>query len=227
MIWILFTSCQKASLETCVTEDEPSVCMQEVIVQSKDYKALEKQCQNISEQKWRGECYFLISDLSQAIKSEGKRLCSLAEPFQEDCLRHAAARDVELNLYPVLVNKNAKPMKVMPRIFGIVQDYLPHEVAQPMARDMLLRKYATELRTPFTRASCKGMDVDMCSQLYIIASLGGNQQWNGTETWFQYCDQQITSELARSFSWMVFTADSQEIVQRAFRQICQAKPAAN
>ena len=105
---------------------------------------------------------------------------------------------------------------------GIVQIYLPAEVAQPMARDMLLRKYAADLSSPFTKSSCQGMDIDMCSQLYLIASLGGNKQWNGTEIWFQHCDQQITADLAKSFSWLVFTADAQEIVQRSFQQICQA-----
>ena len=86
------------------------------------------------------ENVIFLSDLSQAIEEEGKRLCSLADPFTEDCLYYVAARDVEQNLYPILQNKNAKPMKVMPRIFGIVQTYLPAEVAQPMARDMLFSK---------------------------------------------------------------------------------------
>jgi hypothetical protein len=125
------------------------------------------------------------------------------------------------------VNKNADPMKVMPRIYGIVQAYLPPQIAEPMARDMVLRKYAQEIQSPFSQDSCRGMGTDMCSQLYIIASLGETQQWNGTERWFQYCDQRITVELAKSFSWLVFTADAQNIVERSFRQICQAKPAAN
>lgn len=227
MVFLFLFSCQHDQLQVCLEKEEPSLCMQERIKKSDDIAALETECKSIATEKWRGECYFLLSDVSRAIKAEGKRLCSLAQPFQEDCLRHVAARDVEQNLYPVLVNRNAKPMKVMPRIYGIVQEYLPAEIAQPMARDMLLRKYATEIKAPFTKASCQGMEPDMCSQFYIVCSLGGDQQWTGSEAWFAYCDQQISPELARSFSWLMFTADAQEIVQRSFEQICQAKPAAN
>ena len=222
MVW-LFLSCQQESLNACLTEAEPSTCMQTIVQKAEDVMSLEAECQGISEQKWKGECYFLLSDQSGAIKLEGQRLCGLAEPFEEDCLRHVAARDVEINLYPILVNKNASPMKVMPRIYGVIQVYLPQQIAEPMARDMLLRKYAQDIQSPFSQDSCLGMGADMCSQLYIIASMGETQKWNGTEAWFQYCDQKITVELAKSFSWLVFTADAQDIVERSFRQICQAK----
>lgn len=222
MVW-LFLSCQQESLNACLTEAEPSTCMQTIVQKTEDVMSLEAECQGISEQKWKGECYFLLSDQSGAIKSEGQRLCGLAEPFEEDCLRHVAARDVEINLYPILVNKNASPMKVMPRIYGVIKAYLPQQIAEPMARDMLLRKYAQDIQSPFSQESCQGMGADMCSQLYIIASMGETQQWNGTEAWFQYCDQKITVELAKSFSWLVFTADAQDTVERSFRQICQAK----
>jgi len=176
----------------------------------------------IQQEKWRGECFFLLSDNLQAISEEGKRLCGMAAPFQEDCLRHVAARDVELNLFPLLAHNNAPPMKVMPRIYSIVQHYLPAEIAQPMARDMLLRRYASVLQPPFSRASCQGMDPDMCSQLYIIASLGGTQQWNGSEPWFEYCGQSLNAEIVNTLSWVPFTSDAQETVDRAFKQICQA-----
>ena len=229
MILFLFYSCGfgQNSLRDCTEASDPAFCLQTRISSTNTPLELLDQCADITEEKWRGECYFAISDQSGLMGDSARSICERAKPFDEDCLRHAAARDVELNLFPQLINSQAKPLKVMPRIYSILSTYLPDEIAQPMARDMILRKTAKETTAPFSITSCRGLKMDLCSQLYILASLGDNRQWTGEEQFFSYCEQEFTPALAQEFSWLDYRADAKAIVQRAFRQVCQAKPEAN
>ena len=79
----------------------------------------------VSDDKMRGECVFLLSDGYQFVGESAMSMCVKAEPFTEDCLRHAAARDVEVNIFSTLTHATPQPMKLMPRIYGTVQRYLP------------------------------------------------------------------------------------------------------
>jgi len=186
-------------------------------------------CNQIKEKKWRGECFFLISDNAGLIGDDARAVCALADPFVEDCLRHAAARDVEQSLYPT-INDN-QPMKVMPRMYQLIREYLSEEIAQPMARDMILRRMGGTITTSFDENSCIGIPKDMCVQLYLVASLGSGRQWTGEEDWWKYCEQKLTVELAVSHGFLPWSSQMEEVTSAAWKQLCQAnqaiKPEAN
>ena len=212
-------TCQQGSTE------EQQNCLQESIHQSyQEQQPLQEMiayCTQLSVSLIQEECYFLIADEYQLIEQSALDLCSQTGTFQEDCLRHASARHVEMQLFPQL--HNAKPLKVMPRIYGIVQQYLPDEIAQPMARDMMLRYASTQVSAPFTMLSCQDLGKDLCAQVYILSSLGSRSQIEDNAPWLDKCGQPITQMDAKLWGWMTWTRDDNtaQVVQMAFEQLCQ------
>jgi hypothetical protein len=182
-----------------------------------------KICDKIKDSKWRGECFFLVSDTAQLIGDDARSVCKLSSPFEEDCLRHAAARDVEQNLYTII--NNQQPMKLMPRIYDVLKTYLDEKVAQPMARDMLLRYLSSEITPPFVSDSCSEIPNDMCVQLFIISSFGSAGQWSGKEYWWKHCGKQITKESGKEIGFMDWHEDMSSIVSKAWMQMCNANQA--
>ena len=238
MIWLL--ACQTLDEETLhqralqqqdpvacqeLSEERIAECLSSVIALSavSDANKTLQSCGAIQQKKWRGECFFLVSDTVELIGEDALSVCAIADPFVQDCLRHAAARDVEQNL---LSKTDAKdPLKVMSRIHQIIRFYLPEEISQPMARDMLLRWLADPISKPFDARACQGLPTDMCVQLYLVASLGSGRQWTGEEQWWQHCATGLPLERSEEYGFLPWTEEMAPIISQAWKQICQANQA--
>ena len=192
-------------------------CITAVVSENPNRVENERLCNEIVSEKWKGECYFQLSDSGQFIGSQAIQLCSKAGPFSEDCLRHAAARDVELNVHLADL-KQAKSL--LPRIYGIVKQYLMDSIAQPMARDMLVRMVATHLPSePFSARFCDGLSPDTCTQIYIVRSLGSGDQ--GDKSWASACEVPLSARTAVELGLADYTKKMQSVVDRAWGQMCQ------
>ena len=95
-----FQNCEKGALE------EQQLCLQNIIEKSPkstlQFEKIQRACSEIQGVVLREECFFLLSDEFQLLNEEAIQQCALAGAFQEDCLRHAAARHVEVELFPQL-----------------------------------------------------------------------------------------------------------------------------
>ena len=181
-------------------------------------------CAQISNEKIRGECFFLVSDGYQLTGEQAIAMCAKADPFTEDCLRHAAARDVEHNIFSTLTHASPQPMKLLPRIYGSVQLYLPSQIAESMSRDMMIRFQASKVGDIFDRDACIGLNPSICAQVYIVASLGSRDQWSEyvDEPWMQDCGVDLTALSAEAWGWKDWKPSMDAIVQQAYRQLCGA-----
>ena len=224
MWWIPFVACDSNPLNKCEQEKEQGECLQSAVLEIGDVDKASSMCSNLNYQEMRGECFFLISDGYQLIGTQAKTLCTSAVPYTEDCLRHAAARDVEQNIFPTLTHASPQPMKLMPRIYGVVQQYLPKQVAESMSRDMMIRFQASKVGESFSSESCIGLNPSICTQVYIIASLGSREQWSSyfEEPWMQACGNKLTASSAVEWGWKSWTPTMDVVVQQAYQQICKA-----
>lgn len=230
MMWWLPVACQTNPLAPCLDSAEPSICLMERVSESSlSTGELINACQQaVLGEKLTGECIFLISDERRLIGIEAQQMCQQAAPFSEDCLRHAAARDVEQHIFAHVQQARPDPMKLLPRIHGVVRNYLEPQIAESMSRDMVLRFQASRMQDVFQPSDCVGLPLNMCAQIYILGSLGSREQWsaNYQETWMTHCGQPLTATLAQEWSWKGWTPSMDAAVQSAFQQICQALPAA-
>lgn len=230
MMWWLSLACQTNPLAPCLGTEEPSICLMERVSESSLLTGdLLKLCQQAElGDKLTGECVFLISDERGLIGTEAQQVCQQTAPFTEDCLRHAAARDVEQNIFAHVQQARPEPMKLLPRIHGVVRTYLEPQIAESMSRDMVLRFQASRMGPTFQPSDCTGLQPNMCAQVYILGSLGSREQWsaNYEETWMTHCAQPLTPALAQEWSWKGWDTSMDSMVQNAFQQICQALPAA-
>ena len=228
-MWLACSTDGTSSIVSCPQHQEPTVCIERSI-QSFEGTVDEAiaVCQQLPEGELRGECAFLLSDGSELMGDVARTMCAVATPFEEDCLRHAAAREVETTILPTLSNVNPNPMKLLPRIHGVVRQYLPAEIAESMSRDMMIRFQASRVETLFDSESCTGLNPSICSQVYIVASLGSRGQWTEhfSEPWMASCSRDITVEDATTWGWKQWTVSMEEVVQQAHQQLCQALPAA-
>ena len=78
----------------------------------------------------------------------------------------------------------------------------------------------------FELSDCKGMPRQLCSQVYIVSSLGSQEQWhvNFEDPWMKSCGTTPTIENARTWGWTSWDPAAQDIVNEAHRQLCQALP---
>ena len=224
MFWYLFTACNSNPIEQCEQEKEQGECLQRVVSGVGDVDKASSMCSNLHHEEMRGECFFLISDSYQLIGTQARTLCTAAEPYTEDCLRHAAARDVEQNIFSTLTHASPQPMKLMPRIYGVVQQYLPAQVAESMSRDMMIRFQASKVSDSFSREACTGLNPSICAQVYIIASLGSRDQWSAyfEEPWMKACGNKLTVSSASEWGWKSWTPTMDTVVQQAYLQLCKA-----
>ena len=175
-------------------------------------------CAQLESEKWKGECFFQLSDAGALVGEAAKRTCQKAGAFSEDCLRHAAARDVEQNIH---LAELKQAQNLLPRIYSIVKNYLVDSIAQPMARDMLVRMVAAhQPDKPFSAEYCRGLTADTCVQIYIVRSLGSAEQ--DDTAWRGACGSEMTPSKAVSLGWSSYRPDQQSIVDKAWRQACQS-----
>lgn len=121
MFWIVFFGCRNNSIVQCEDVEDAQSCLQSMLQNSSDVEGARSICVQASNEKIRGECFFLVSDGYQLTGEQAMSMCAQADPFTEDCLRHAAARDVEQNIFSTLTHASPQPMKLLPRIYGSVQ----------------------------------------------------------------------------------------------------------
>ena len=224
MFWYLVAACNTNPIKRCEQVTEPGECLQDAVLEVGDINKASSMCSEFKEKSLRGECFFLISDGYQLMDEQARSFCSAADPYTEDCLRHAAARDVEQNIYPTLTHASPQPMKLMPRIYGVVQRYLPDQIAESMSRDMMIRFQASKVGGTFSNESCIGLNPSICTQVYIIASLGSRGQWSSyfEEPWMQACGTKLTVTSAVEWGWKSWTPTMDTIVQQAYQQLCKA-----
>ena len=218
---------QAPALCQSLSEEQRLECMLSIlqVTVPNDINEALQSCGPIEAQKWRGECFFLVSDIGELIGEDAKSVCQIADPFSEDCLRHAAARDVEVHLLSSINHKD--PMKLMSSIDRTVQQYLPQSVSQPMARDMMLRWKVSKMSSPFKKEHCDGLPPEMCAQLYLLASLGTGSQWTGQEDWWSECGAPLTLSRAVRHSFWAWEQDVGPVVAAAWQQLCTAGQAIN
>lgn len=256
-VWSVFgiSACKdldwgKNSVVRCLQDDtdESLQCMQQTITDiPKENIAtigqIEKYCQGMPTKasstdntpsqdiNWRGECYFLFADQHQIYGAMARDICDHAEDFQEDCLRHAGAREVENELFPYMQNTRVEPMKLMPKVYGILANYLPDSITKPMARDMVVRYMADQVGERFTADACRGLDDNFCAQIYIVGNLGTGAQWVSGEgqAWMLDCQGEQAfllasnrTELAKQWKWKPWDASLDAVVVKAYTQLCQA-----
>ena len=221
---ILLFGCQSNSMIQCEASENAQVCLQTAIQKVADVEGALSLCGQVSDVKLRGECFFLISDGYELVGDKAMSICARAEPFTEDCQRHAAARDVEVNIFSTLTHATPQPMKLMPRIYGTVQRYLPDQIAESMSRDMMIRFQAGKIGEQFSRDACTGLNPSICAQVYIVASLGSRDQWSEyvEEPWMKDCGTDLTLAAATRWGWKSWTPSMEATVQQAYSQLCAA-----
>ena len=228
-MWLACSTDTTSSIVSCPQHDQPTVCIERSIQSFEGTvdDAIEL-CTQLPKGELRGECAFLLSDGSELIGDLARMMCAVSAPFEEDCLRHAAAREVEQDILPTLINVTPNPMKLLPRIHGVVRQYLPAEIAESMSRDMMIRFQASRVDQTFDSESCTGLNPSICSQVYIVASLGSRGQWTEhfEEPWMDSCSRSITVDDATAWNWKKWTLPMDAVVQQAHQQMCQALPAA-
>ena len=224
VLWVLCVACDSNPLNRCEQEKDPAECLQRAVLEVGGVNEASPLCSRMTDDTLRGECFFLISDGYQLIGEQARTLCVSAVPYTEDCLRHAAARDVEQNIFPTLTHASPQPMKLMPRIYGVVQQYLPAQVAESMSRDMMIRFQASKVSDSFSREACTGLNPSICAQVYIIASLGSRDQWSAyfEEPWMKACGNKLTVSSAVEWGWKSWNPTMDPVVQQAYQQICNA-----
>ena len=228
LLSMLGLACSTQGLETCATESDPQACIQRNIQSFEGNTSdVETYCQALPEGDLRGECAFLISDEAKLIGEMAREVCQFATPFQEDCLRHAAGREVDSQILAKLVN-SPQPLKLMPRIHGVVRQYLPPEIAEPMSREMMIRFQASQVTTLFEPNVCEGLEPGVCAQVYIVASMDARGQWSEhlREPWMEACGETLTTQQAMDWGWKVWSPTMETVVQLAYQQLCQALPEA-
>jgi hypothetical protein len=116
-------------------------------------------------------------------------------------------------------------MKLLPRIHGVVKQYLPSQIAESMSRDMMIRFQASKIGDTFGKEACSGLNPSICAQVYIVASLGSRGQWTEyiEEPWMTACGETLMPSSAKEWGWKVWSPDMDSVVQQAYRQLCQAK----
>lgn len=198
-------------------EEMRGECASALVASAPNHTDNERVCAALTSEKWKGECHFQMSDAGQLIGEKAKQMCAKSGPFEEDCLRHAAARDVEMNVHLADL-KQAKSL--LPRIYGTVKQYLLDSIAQPMARDMLVRMIAShQPNQPFSNRFCEGLTPDTCAQIYIIRSLGSGVQ--DRSQWESACGTPLTPKRASELSLALYLPEQQTVVDRAWKQLCQ------
>lgn len=224
MFWTLFFGCSYNRIAQCEHVEDTQSCMQVAIQQLSGVEEGPSLCAQVSDNKMRGECFFLLSDGYQLIGEDAISMCAEAEPFTEDCLRHAAARDVEVSIFSTLTHATPEPMKLMPRIYGTVQRYLPAQISESMSRDMMIRFQASRVGDTFDRDACTGLNPSICAQVYIVASLGSRDQWSEyvEEPWMRSCGNQLTQTSAAKWGWKPWVPSMETTIQQAYRQLCGA-----
>ena len=224
MFWIVFFGCRNNSIVQCENVEDAQRCLQSILQNASNIEEARTMCAQASNEKIRGECFFLVSDGYQLTGEQAMSMCAQADPFTEDCLRHAAARDVEQNIFSTLTHASPQPMKLLPRIHGSVQQYLPAQIAESMSRDMMIRFQASKVGDIFDRDACIGLNPSICAQVYIVASLGSRDQWSEyvEEPWMQDCGVPLTASSAESWGWKDWKPSMEVIVQRAYGQLCGA-----
>ena len=224
MLWFLIFSCSQNSIQKCEQSDNPHECLRTAISRTSFSEEVLGLCSQLTEASVRGECHFLVSDIHQLTGQSARQICTQATPFTEDCLRHAAGRDVEMTIFSTLTQATPQPMKLLPRIHGVVKQYLPPQIAESMSRDMMIRFQASRVTERMTSIDCTGLNPAMCSQVYIVASLGSRGQWTEyfEEPWMVHCGNALTNVEAREWGWKTWTPDMDAVVQQAYSQICNA-----
>ena len=92
----------------------------------------------------------------------------------------------------------------------------------------MLRFQATRVGNEFNRLDCEGIPHNLCAQVYILSTLGTQEQWheNFEDPWMKSCGQSLSLEMAKEWGWKSWDLESQKVVDAAFIQLCQALPAA-
>lgn len=206
----------------CLEISAPDIagdCLSALVVKTPHAAHWHTTCTQIDDSEWQGECFFQLSDAGAHIGDSARSICAKASPFSEDCLRHAAARDVEQK---VNLGELTQAQRLMPRIYSLLKEYLPDPIAQPMARDMLVRMVAqAKPNLPFSKVFCEGLSVDTCIQIYIVRSLGSGHQESNDDTWREHCGASINISTADSLGWASYTPNMQDTVSKAWKQVCQ------
>jgi len=224
MLWFLVFACSQSSIQKCEQSDNPNECLRTAISKDLSFEELLDSCSQLTDESVRGECHFLLSDIHQLTGQSARQICNQATPFTEDCLRHAAGREVEMTIFSTLTQATPQPMKLLPRIHGVVKQYLPPQIAESMSRDMMIRFQAGRVTDQITSTDCTGLNPAMCSQVYIVASLGSRGQWTEylEEPWMLHCGKGFTNVEAKEWGWKTWTPDMDAVVQQAYSQICNA-----
>ena len=176
-------------------------------------------CDTAEQQKWRSECFFSVSDTAKLIGSNALEVCALTGNFQNDCLRHAAAREVEQFVFPRLSLDD--PTKAFEPIQKVISMYLGDDGTGPMTRDMIIRWWAGHVVEPFTRTSCLNLSDDTCAQVWIVHSLGSGSQVNGDEPLLKHCNEPLAAERAAFYGLSSWERSAEGYVQQAWQQICK------
>ena len=142
----------------------------------------------------------------------------------EDCLRHAAARDVEMNIFATLTHATPQPMKLMPRIYGTVQRYLPAQISESMSRDMMIRFQASKVGAVFSVRHVPDSPLRFVHKCILSRRLGSRDQWSHyvEEPWMKECGTELTNALAAGWGWKTWESLHDSTVQQAYRQLCTA-----
>jgi hypothetical protein len=171
---------------------------------------------------WRDECFFLLSDRMSASGEQARQLCAQSGQFEDRCLGHAFGREGRAMLQNVAPGEERDVYRALRE--KSTEYFSDQQTASKKLWHLMIEFVASrDIQQPFSAATCGSLPRGICQTgfqtriRFMIRDAGGNKQ-----TLHSLCNgQPVAVEAAVALGGPRWEADTDELVQRGWRQFCQ------
>lgn len=209
-------------VRAAATRDECLSAVAVALARARNAEGATAACAQLSSgSRWRDECHFSLADELGLVGSAAVQTCQQAGQYQQDCINHAAAREVEQRLLSQ-GPRHGQERETTQRMVGILKGYMSEGEAHRMAHSMTISWLARrDDGQVFRPESCGNFDANICTQVYILRARGGELYSRADASWRSRCDQPLTAAVAEQDAELPeFAPEMGEVVQRAWAVLC-------
>ena len=178
-------------------------------------------CAAAGEGRWRDECFFRLADEAGMVGEEARAMCPRAGRFADQCINHAAARDVEQTL--LRQPRYGREKQTMNQMVGILAPYVGRQAALSMARSITVSWLARRDDAPFSARTCGTLPAAFCLHVYAQRARSGADS-SAPQPWQSRCSEPLSPAVAAEAGLPPYEAEMQAVVSAAWTMLCSPAP---
>lgn len=180
-------------------------------------------CTSVPTEVWKDECVFLSIDEAGVVGEEAMAQCAVAGQYRQQCITHAAARDVERQVFAAATPGQER--QAHERAEGVLRQYMSGGDARRMARTLVISWLATrEPGQPFSARSCGNLRPEMCPEVYVRRAQGDGMRPPDDAPWRALCGAPLDSaEQAVRHGLPRWDASGAAMAAEGWQRLCQPR----